>query len=39
MNDDIREQLFCLAVAAFGLFILGPAVAYGFAYLISLFVP
>jgi hypothetical protein len=39
MNDNYKEQIFCLAVAAFGFFILGPALAYGFAYLISLFVP
>lgn len=39
MNDDYKEQILYLAVAAFGLFILGPALAYGFAYLISIFVP
>jgi hypothetical protein len=39
MNDDYKEQLLYLAVAALGLFIIGPALAYGIALLIYFFVP
>lgn len=39
MNNDYREQLLYLAIAALGYFVIGPALAFGFAYLISLFVP